>query len=170
MTPGLKLTTIVYASGLAVVSAVMLSLLPALRATRSRVQSNLANLGSAGATLRFGRIWTGAMIAQVALTAIGIPIAIEGARESMVKLNVRSAFPSREYLAARVDLDPLFEEEARSAFEERRAQAFAALARRIAQEPGVVAVTFADWAPGGHWRGSRFARSSLARRRASVRQ
>ena len=59
MTPGLKLTTILYASGLAVVSAAMLSLLPALKATRARVQSHLANLGTGGATLRFGRVWTG---------------------------------------------------------------------------------------------------------------
>ena len=35
MTPGLKLSTILYAGGLAVVSAVMLSLLPALKVTRS---------------------------------------------------------------------------------------------------------------------------------------
>ena len=148
MTPGLKLTTIVYASGLAVVSAAMLSLLPALKATRARVQSHLANLGTGGATLRFGRVWTAAMIAQVALTAIGIPVAMESASEAMRKLNIRAAFPSREYLAARIDLDRPFEEEATPAFEERRAQTFAALERRIAQEPGVVAVTFADRAPG----------------------
>ena len=54
MTPGLKLSTILYAGGLAVVSAAMLSFLPALRVTRARLQSHLANLGSGGATLRFG--------------------------------------------------------------------------------------------------------------------
>ena len=148
MTPGLKLSTILYAGGLAVVSAAMLSLLPALRVTRARVQSHLANLGTGGATLRFGRVWTGAMIAQVALTAIGIPVAMESASQAMRKLNIRAAFPSREYLAARIDLDRPFEEETTSAFEERRAQTFAALERRIAQEPGVVAVTFADRVPG----------------------
>ena len=35
--------------------------------------------GTGGATLRFGRVWTGAMIAQVALTAMGIPVAMESA-------------------------------------------------------------------------------------------
>ena len=54
-------------------------------------------------------------------------------------------------VAARIDPGRPFEEETTSAFEERRAQTFAALERRIAQEPGVVAVTFADRAPGsGH--------------------
>jgi putative ABC transport system permease protein len=41
-----------------------------------------------------------------------------------------------------------FDEETPVAFEERRARTFAALERRLAQEPGVVAVTFADRVPG----------------------
>ena len=87
-------------AGLAVVSAAMLSFLPALKVTRARVQPHLANLGTGGATLRFGRVWTGAMIAQVALTAIGIPIAMETASQVMRKVNIRAEFPSREYVAA----------------------------------------------------------------------
>jgi putative ABC transport system permease protein len=148
MTPGLKLSTMLYAGGLAVVSAAMLSLLPALKVTRSRVQPHLVNQGSGGATLRFGRVWTGAMIVQVALTAIGIPGALENASHAMRKQNIRAAFPSREYLAARIDMNRSFEEETTSAFEARRARTFAELQRRIAQEPGVVAVTFADRVPG----------------------
>ena len=146
-TPGLELTTILYASGLAVVCAAMLSFLPALKVTRARVQPHLANLGASGATLRFGRVWTGAMIAQVALTAMGIPGAMENASHAMRKVTIRAAFPSREYLAARIDLDRPFAEETTSAFEARRARTFAELERRIAEEPGVVAVTFADGAP-----------------------
>lgn len=147
ITPGLRLSTILYAGGLAAVTAVMLSLLPALKATRARVQTHLAHR-SGGATLRFGRVWTGAMIAQVALTAIGIPIAMETANEAMLKLNIRAAFPGREYLAARIDLDRPFAEEATSGVENRRSQTFAALAQAVEQQPGVVAVTFADRAPG----------------------
>jgi hypothetical protein len=152
MTPGLKLTTILYASGLAVVSAALLSFLPALKVTRARVQPHLANRGAGGATLRFGRVWTGAMITQVALTVIGIPVAMEAVSQAMRQVNIRAAFPSREYVAARIDPGRPFDEETTSAFEERRAQTFAALEQRVAQEPGVVAVTFADRAPGsGHW-------------------
>jgi len=157
MTPGLDLGTILYAGGLAVVSAAMLSLLPALRATRARVQPYLANLGAGGATLRFGRVWTGAMITQVALTAIAIPVAIEGASEAMRKVRMRAVFPSGEYLAARLDLDRPSAKETIPAFEERRAQTYAELERRLAQEPGVVSVTFADRAPG-----SRPARERIA--------
>jgi putative ABC transport system permease protein len=157
VTPGLNLTTILYASGLAVVAAAMLSLLPAVRATRSRVQPQLANLGSGGATLRFGRIWTGAMIAQVTLTTMGIPVAMESVSQSMRMQRSRAAFPGGEYLAARIDVDRPREDETPSMFEDRRARTLGALERRMAQEPGVVAVTFVDRVPG-----ATFARSRVA--------
>jgi putative ABC transport system permease protein len=105
ISPGLKLSTILYAGGLAVGSAAMLSLVPALKVTRARVQSHLANLGTGGATLRFGRVWTTAMIAQVALTAIAIPGAFESASQALRNMSIRAEFPSREYLVARLDLD-----------------------------------------------------------------
>ena len=54
---GLKITTVFYAVGLAVAGAAMLGVLPALKATGSRVQAQLRNLGSGGSTLRFGRVW-----------------------------------------------------------------------------------------------------------------
>ena len=146
MTPGLRLSTMLYAGGLAVVCAAMLSLLPALRATRARVQPHLANRSAGDATLRFGRLWTGAMIFQVALTAMGIPTAMETVNEAILKHDIRAAFPSAAYLGARVELDRPLEESA-PAFEARRVQTYEALERRVAQEPGVVAIVFADGSP-----------------------
>src|SRR6185436_18394978 len=101
MTPGLDLTTMVYAGGLAVAGAAMLSLLPALRVTRARLQPHLMNLGAGGRTLRFGRVWTTAMIGQVALTAMAIPIGIEGASESIRIVRIHAQFPNHEYVSAR---------------------------------------------------------------------
>jgi predicted permease len=147
ITPGLTLSTIVYAGALAAVSAAMLSLLPALNATRTRLHTRLAERGSGGATLRFGRIWIGAMVVQVALSAIAIPTAMEAAHEARLKLNIRAAFPSREYLAATLALDQPFGEDVKT-LEGRRAQTFDALSRRLAQEPGVMAVAYADRVPG----------------------
>jgi hypothetical protein len=91
----------------------------------------------------------------VTLTAIGIPVALEGVSEARRKVNIRAAFPSREYLAARINVDRAFDDEATPAYEARRARMFAELQRRIVQEPGVVAVTFADHAPGSQ-PGARF--------------
>jgi putative ABC transport system permease protein len=162
MTPGLEIGTILYAGVLAVACAAMLSLLPALRATRVRVQPHLVNLGAGGATLRFGRVWTIAMITQVGLTAIAIPVAIEGASEAIRNVRIRAEFPNREYLASRLELDRPSRDETSSAFEARRSQTYARLERRLAQEPGVVAVTFADRAPGSTPTGSRKAEIDIA--------
>ncbi len=147
MTPGLDIKTILYATGLAIISAAVVSLLPALRATRSRLQPHLASLGG-GSTLRFGGAWTTAMIAQVALTVIAIPVAGESFTEMMRKAAIRATFPSGQYFAAQIDLDRPFADEATTAFGERRGRAFAELERRILLEPGVIAVTFANGAPG----------------------
>ncbi len=52
------------------------------------------NLGAGGSTLRFGRVWTTAMIAQVALTAIAIPTGIEGASQAIRTVRIHAQFPS----------------------------------------------------------------------------
>lgn len=151
MTPGLDITTMLYAGGLAVASAAMVSLLPALRVTRPRLQSHLMNLGAGGSTLRFGRVWTTAMVAQVALTAIAIPGGIEGASQAMRMVRIHAQFPSHEYVAARLELDRPAGEAMTSAVaeqRERRTRTVARLEQRIAEEPDVVAVTFADRVPG----------------------
>src|SRR6476620_7388736 len=104
MAPGLEITTILYAGGLAVAGAAMVSLLPALRVTRTRLQPHLMNLGAGGSTLRFGRVWTTAMITQVALTAIAIPSSIEGASEAIRIVRIHAQFPTHEYVTARLEL------------------------------------------------------------------
>jgi putative ABC transport system permease protein len=149
MTPGLDITTMLYAGGLAIAGAAMVSLLPALRVTRPRLQSHLMNLGNGGSTLRFGRLWTTAMIAQVALTAIAIPTGIEGASQTIRLLRIHAQFPSHEYFSARLEFDgPAGGDEMKPAFEDRRAQTYSRLEQKIAEEPDVVAVTFADRVPG----------------------
>ena len=147
MSPGLAITTMVYAAGLAVAGAVMLSLLPALRVTRTRLQPHLVNLGAGGSTLRFGRVWTTAMIAQVALTAIAIPVGIEGASQAIRRLRIHAQFSTHEYVTARLELDRTTGENT-SAFEARRARTYARLEPLIAEEPDVVAITFSDRVPG----------------------
>ncbi|HEX5108666.1 MAG TPA: FtsX-like permease family protein [Vicinamibacterales bacterium] len=146
---GLVFTTILYACGLAVAGAAMLSLLPALRATRTHLQSHLANLGAGGATLRFGRVWTGMMIAQVALAAIGIPVALTAADAVARTVSIRNEFPSTDFVTAGIDLYRSTDEAIDApAFQGRRAQVYAELERRLMQAPETVAVTFATYVPG----------------------
>ena len=151
--PGLKFTTVLYAAGLTVLGAAILGILPALKVTGSRVQSQLRNIGVWGSTLRFGKVWTTAMIAQVALTVICIPPAMGIANEAWRDRRIRDRFPAEEYLAVRVDLDreiaaTMPGNDSAAAFARRRAQMLSEFERRVAQEPGVRAVTFADRLPG----------------------
>ena len=153
--PGLKFITVIYAALLAVSAAALLGVLPGLKATGSRVQGQLKNLGAGGSTLRFGGVWTTAMIAQVALTVICIPPAIEITRESLRDRVIRDRFPSEQYLAASLELDrdtvPVRDhnnKEAASTYAARLEPLYRELERRVGQEPGVVAVTFGDRLPG----------------------
>ena len=151
--PGLKFTTVIYAALLAVTAAAILGVLPALKATGSQVQGQLKNLGAGGSTLRFGSVWTTAMIAQVALTVICIPPAIAITEESLRDRVIRERFPSEQYLSASLELDrdpgPVRDSTASaSTYAARIEPLYRELERRVGQEPGVVAVTFGDRLPG----------------------
>jgi predicted permease len=151
--PGLKFTTVLYAAGLAVAAAAILGVLPALKATGSGVQPQLKNLGAGGSTLRFGKVWTAAMIAQVAVTVVCIPVAYKGAQETLRDRVIRARFPAHQYLAVSLELDRdstavRDDKKAAAAHAVRLEQLYRELERRVGQEPGVVAVTFGDRLPG----------------------
>ena len=148
--PGLKPGTIAYAIGLAIAGAAILGVLPAIKATGISLQAQLRNL-AAGSTLRFGGVWTTAMIAQVAVTVIAIPPAIGIAEEAWRDRRIRAQFPGHEYLALRIGLEQdLAAGESDGDFAVRANNAYAELERRVAQEAGVTAVTFAEQLPGMH--------------------
>jgi putative ABC transport system permease protein len=150
--PGLKPITVVFAAGLTILGAALLGILPALKVTGGHAQAQLKNLGAGGSTLRFGWVWTGVMIFQVALTVICMIPAWGISEESWRDIKIRGQFPTKEYLAARVTLDreptTAAGEETPAAFAARLGRTYAELERRIAQEPGVQAVTFGDRLPG----------------------
>jgi putative ABC transport system permease protein len=150
MTADLSLTTVLYAVGLTISGAAILGVLPALRATRLHGQAQLRSVGASDSALRFGGVWTTAMIAQVALTVVCIPPAVDVTREAMRDRQIRTMFPAREYLAVRVELDrdDRAAPESPTQFAERMARLYDEFARRVAQEAGVVAVTFGDRLPG----------------------
>jgi putative ABC transport system permease protein len=151
--PGLKPTTVAFAVLLTIAGAGILGILPALKATRRTVQAELRNLGTGGSTLKFGAVWTTAMIAQVAFTVVCLPPAAGISQEAVRDRAIRERFPAGEYLAVRISLD---REAAATATGEESPEAYAArfqrtyreLERRIEQEPGVRAITFADRLPG----------------------
>lgn len=150
--PGLKPTTVLFAALLTVTGAALLGVLPALKATGKNAHAQLRNLGAGGSTLRFGAVWTGVMILQVALTVICIPPAIGISEESWRDRRIRGQFPTEQYLAVRIDVDRQVAteggEESESAYAARLQQTYGELERRLAQEPDVRAITFGDRLPG----------------------
>ena len=145
---GLQWPTMVFAAGLAVVSAAILGVLPALKATGANAQSQMRNLGSGGATLRFGKVWTSVMVGQVALTVIALPFVLEFAWETRRDLAIRSHFPAGQYVAALVKLGDEVSEAGDAAAALRKQQALAEIERHLTEESGVSSVTFASNLPG----------------------
>ena len=160
MTPGLKLSTILYAGGLAVVSA-------AHAVSSAGVESHAS--ARAAAPGEPGQRWSHAAFRPRLDRRDDRPGGADGHRhpgrprerepDDAQGADAAHSFQAGEYLAARIDVGRPFEGETTPAFEERRAQTFEALATRIAQEPGVVAVTYTDQ-PVGSGAG-RFARSRV---------
>jgi predicted permease len=74
LTPGL----VVYVAGLAVLAAVIIGVVPGLKATSEGVQANLKDL-TGGSSMQLGRTWTALLIAQVAVSVAALPVALAGA-------------------------------------------------------------------------------------------
>jgi predicted permease len=146
--PGLHLTTVLYGLVLAIAGAALLGVLPALKATGTQVHVQLRNLGSGASTLQFGKVWTSAMILQVALTVICIPPAMGIAQEAIRDRIIRARFPTQQYLAARITVDVEIGPDGEPVSADRVQQVYGELERRVAREPGVLAVFFADRLPG----------------------
>ena len=147
--PGLKFTTVIFATALTLASAAILGALPALKVTGAHAQTQLRNLGTGGSTLRFGLFWTSAMIAQVALTVILLPPAMGISEEAVRDRIIRERFPTEQYLTVHADLAAVATPgESTAASDTRLLQVYQDLERRIRQEANVVDVTFGDRLPG----------------------
>jgi hypothetical protein len=92
------------------------------------------------------------MVFQVALTVILIPPAVGASEEAWRDRRIRGEFPAEEYVAARIALDRLPPtrdgEESAASLAARTDRVYRELERRVAQQPGVTAVTFGDRLPG----------------------
>lgn len=151
--PGLSAGTVLYAVSLAVLGAVIVGVLPALRATGVQLRAAMVGL-SGGAKAQLGRTWTFLIVAQVAIAVAALPPALLKGRDLMGQATQKPGFPADEFLAARF----LFESErdATSAAGPARAELAdsvratqTSLVARLTSEPGVVGVTIANRIPGG---------------------
>jgi predicted permease len=145
----LEPVTVAYALLLAVVAALLISVLPALKATAASVQRGLQAITSTGGTMKFGGVWSFIVGAQVACTLLFVPAAVGIYNNSRQQQSTWAAFPTERYLTFRLRMDNEAVPGERSVPDDRqigarRARAYEELASRLREEPGVTHVTLAD--------------------------
>ena len=143
----LSWTTVLYAALLTLCGAAIIGILPALRVTRISVQDALRSESAARSGLRFGGFWTTVIVVQVAITVALIPLAAGGVFESNRFRQRAEGIGAERYMTASVDMDREYHGMDSAAFAARARLSFDELERRLAEEPGVEHVAFADRLP-----------------------
>ncbi|MEO5740434.1 MAG: ABC transporter permease [Vicinamibacterales bacterium] len=153
----LRPDTLAYAALLAVVSALIVGVVPALKATGPRVQERLKHAsGGSASGLKFGGVWTGVIMTQVAVTVMFLAmVGLLGWTAYVSNGGERRRnFPASEYVAVRLTLDrapanSAAEAEAAEAASRRQLRAtYGELSRRLSVDPAVVAATYGMSLPG----------------------
>jgi predicted permease len=149
--------TILYAALLAVLAAIIIGVVPALKATGPRVQERLKqSTGATSSGLKFGGVWTGVIVTQVAVTVVFLAIVgilgwsayVTGGGKR------RQNFPADQYVAARLILDRTADRPAGSTPEEladdqrQLRSTYAELSRRLEGDPAILGVTYGKRLPG----------------------
>jgi predicted permease len=135
--------SVLYGLALAVVAAVIMGVLPGLKATGRRLSVNLQELNGRTAT-RLGSLWTTLIVAQVAVAAAILPAAAYVSWHIVATELRGPAIPVDRFVVADMYLTdeeiPLDRELVR--------QRLLALMGKLREEPGVSAVTFSSAVPG----------------------
>jgi predicted permease len=149
--------TIVYTAVLAVIAALIIGVTPALKATGPRVQERLKqSTGATSSGLRFGGIWTGVIVTQVAMTVVFLAIVGLLGWSAYVTGGGKhdGNFPAAEYVAARfgadrADPDPgKTREQADAEYQDQIRATYPEIARQLAADPAVESITYGARLPG----------------------
>jgi predicted permease len=154
VTPGLSAGTVVYTLGLAVFGAVVVGVLPALRATRAQLRSTLSAL-TGGSKPQLGRTWTALIVAQVAVTVAALPPAMLLSKHWVSQGLTSPGFPVDEYLSAGLLLERDgkgngYAEAGTPEFKNAMQAIHATFIGRLDNDPTVTGSTFAADIPGNH--------------------
>jgi predicted permease len=100
---GLQPRSVAFAMALAVISAVIVGVIPGLKSTGRGLNASL-QLFRSGAGLRLGRTWTALIIAQVAVVIAVLPTAVYLGYREVRRGAMRATFPAHEFLIAHIGL------------------------------------------------------------------
>ena len=142
----LSFRTVLYATLLTVVGAMIVGVLPALRVTRTNLQDALRS-ASTGSKLKFGGFWTTVIVVQVAITVAFLPLAAGGVYESNRFSQRAEGIGADRYLTASVYMDREDHVADSATFLGRSRQRLDELEQRLSAEPGIEHVAFADRLP-----------------------
>jgi predicted permease len=130
--------TVLFAAGLAVLAAAIAGVLPGLKATGGR---SYANLRALGGSAPLGRLWSGLVVAQVAVAVAILPAAVFTVWKVARMESTDIGFPSAEFVVGNLAMEE-------GGTDGRFAARQLALMARLAAEPGVTAVAFSSAIPG----------------------
>jgi predicted permease len=140
----LGIETIAYSVLLVIIAALLVGGAPALKATGPRMNARLKEAGAGGATMRFGKLWTGVLVTQIAVTAIFLLVLVSSGWVAYLQIwraAADVAFPQNEYLSGVMTLEE-------GATAERQKAVRRELQRRLNADPDVINATFAVDMPG----------------------
>lgn len=149
--------TVVYAAGLALLAAVIVGVVPGLKATGRRVQASLRELHG-GTGMRMGKTWTALIVVQVAIAVAILPPAFLYASEFVRYGFAEMGFAADEYLTARLTMerdeasglgsDAADLEGEDTGFAARYGAALRELGQRLDEEATLAGATFSARPPG----------------------
>jgi len=154
-------STILYGLALAVVAAVIMGVVPGLKATGQHLSANLQELNGRTST-RLGSLWTALIVAQVAVAVAILPAAVYVSWH-IVRTELKGpSIPVERLVVANMNLS---DDDAVAVDRGKVQQRLLALMARLGDEPGVTAVTFSSAVPGlGPDRRIEFADAALQQR------
>jgi putative ABC transport system permease protein len=147
--PGVSAEVIVYVGVLAVVAAVLIGVLPALKATGKRVQAGLQQFSSRGAGMQLGRTWTALIVVQVAFAVAALPGVIYKAAGLLRMGTLPPAAAAAGLLRGTLHMPS----DSGTSSDAQFAGRMTTLMQRMQEQPEVSAVTFADAIPGAEGHG-----------------
>jgi predicted permease len=155
---GMPLSTVLVILALAVLSAGIAGVVPALKVTGRRGQGALRQLVASAKELRFGGFSTAVIVVQVAASVAFLSVGFGMGRQVMTFHTGTGELPNQSYMTARLLMDreaPPDVDDAvfQAQFLTQYTAAYEELARRLANTTGVESITFANALPGtGHAR------------------
>jgi predicted permease len=144
---GLQPSSVLFTIGIAVITAAIVGILPALQATGKRLQHDIRQMGG-GTGMRLGKTWTALIVVQVAVAVAGLPAAGNMGWGQMRKAMTRPTYAPEEFLVAGLGMEYTDSTADPRPNEMRFDDWVADLLRRLDVQPEVARATYAATLPG----------------------